>query len=95
MRNNEVVEAFLRKERAVNSTGSLSSTGTKLFSYATCIAQWYRGFLIVNYTKYSVTSSTHRNYLRNHKQDYHVVEVPKEEKDLVKYLRNFNYFYGN
>lgn len=90
MRNSEVVEAFLRKERAVNSIGSLSSTGTKLFSYATCIAQWYGGSLIMNYTKYSVTSSKHRYYLRNHRRDYYVVGVPRGESDLVKHLRNFN-----
>lgn len=98
MTNEQVIKAFCKKEKAPNSTGTLSSTGTKLFSYHTCIAQWWQGrFLILNLTRYSVTSSKHLSYLKYHyKWSYAVENVPIEETDLVKYLkRNFKLNYGN
>lgn len=103
MKNSEVVEAFLRKEMANNSTGSLHSTGTKLFSYATCIAEWEdkewdNDTLIINLTKYSVTSSKHLYYLiyylkrcleRGFQGHYNtvlkVLRVPIGESSLRKY----------
>ena len=87
MRNSEVVAAFLKGRIAANSNGSLSSTGTKLFSYATCIAEWNNGSLIINLTKYSVTSSKHLYYLkRNYQGTYHtVLKVPIGESSLSKY----------
>lgn len=99
MKNSEVVEAFLRKGMANNSTGSLHSTGTKLFSYATCIAEWEdkewdNDTLIINLTKYSVTSSKHLYYLkrcleRGFQGHYNIVlevlEVPIGESSLRKY----------
>ena len=93
MKNSEVVEAFLRKGMANNSTESLHSTGTKLFSYATCIAEWEdkewdNDTLIINLTKYSVTSSNHLYYLkRSYQGNYHtVLGVPIGEDSLSKYL---------
>lgn len=63
MKNREVVEKFFNGECATGS--NLFSTGTKLFSYQTCIAQWYRPYLVINKTRYSVTTSKHLYYL-NH-----------------------------
>lgn len=93
MRNSEVVAAFLNRKIAANRSGSLSSTGTKLFSYATCIAEWNNGSLIINLTKYSVTSSKHLYYLkRSYQGNYHtVLGVPRGESSLSKYKLN----YGN
>ena len=87
MRNSEVVEAFLKRRVAANNGGSLSSTGTKLFSYATCIAEWNNGSLIINLTRYSVTSSKHLYYLKRSYQGNHhtVLGVPIGESSLSKY----------
>lgn len=61
MTNREVIDKFLVGEpgKALN----LYSTGEKLFSYSTCIAQYTRDGLIVNKTKYSVTTTRHQNTL--------------------------------
>ena len=63
--NNKVIDAFISKDKATNYSGSLRSTGEKLFSYNTVIAQYIAGKLVVNATKYSVTSSRHINLLKN------------------------------
>lgn len=61
MTNREVIDKFLVGEpgKALN----LYSTGKKLFSYFTCIAQYTEDGLIVNKTKYSVTTTRHQNIL--------------------------------
>lgn len=67
MRNEEVVIAFSNRERAVNSTGSLSSTGNCLYSYSTCIAEYNKyGRLYINLTKYSTTTSHHQTLVKRH-----------------------------
>ena len=88
MKNSEVVEAFLKGRVAVNQGGSLFSTGTKLFSYATCIAEWSKDSLIINLTKYSVTSSKHLYYLkRSYQGNYHtILGVPMGKSSLSKIL---------
>lgn len=67
MRNEEVVKAFCRKEKAVSSTGSLTSTGYCLYSYSTCIAEYDRDErLYINLTKYSTTTSHHQTLVNKH-----------------------------
>ena len=67
MRNEEVVEAFKRKEKAESSTGSLWSTGDCLYSYSTCIAEYSEeGKLYVNLTKYSTTTPHHQTLVKRH-----------------------------
>ena len=67
MRNEEVVIAFLHRERAKSSTGSLWSTGDCLYSYSTCIAEYTKdGKLYVNLTKYSTTTSHHQTLVNRH-----------------------------
>jgi hypothetical protein len=61
MRNKDVVEGFLRGERC--NTLHLFSTGKRLFSYNTCIAEKTNGVIWVNRTKYSVTTSIHLGLL--------------------------------
>lgn len=92
MTNKEVIEAFLRGQRAANSTGSLSSTIDCLYSYSTCIAEYNKdGILYINGTKYSNTSSRHVTLLkramscRNPKIVFNVERnsvhiVPKDER---------------
>lgn len=64
MTNSEVVCAFYKKKKARSSTGNLISTGDKLFSYGTIIAQW-TGVKTVfkNATKYNKNISKHQEYV--------------------------------
>lgn len=65
MRNIEVIEAFVSKIKGKNKNGSLESTGLKLYSYNTCIAEWYTSsILLINETYYSNTTSRHLNLLK-------------------------------
>ena len=63
MKNKEVYKEFINRRAACGS--NLVSTGDKLFSYNTCIAQWHPHGVIYNETKYSPTTSRHQSYLRN------------------------------
>ena len=63
MKNKEVISNFINKCEAINHHGSLRSTGDRLFSYNTCIAQWVDDTIWVNVSKYSTTTSGHRNSL--------------------------------
>ena len=56
--NNEVVRAFLYLQDAESHTGALTSAYGRLYSYGTCIAEWADGFLYINRTKYSITTSS-------------------------------------
>ena len=95
MKTKEVAEAFCKGIRGIGNT--LTSTGDKLVSYHTVIAQKVSINLalsnfILNATKYSVTSSTHlgyaRRYLESHSIPYIMTtkQVPYNELDLTKYL---------
>lgn len=62
MKNIDVIEAFLEKKAARGS--NLYSDGNKLINYKTTLAQWHDNYhLIVNYTKYSVTTRKNQTYL--------------------------------
>ena len=64
MKNKDVVLAFLKKEEAWGS--HLYSTGKRLISYNTTIAEWYSDYyLLVNHTRYSNSTSKQQNYLRS------------------------------
>lgn len=64
MKTIDVIFAF--KSRRAAKTSHVSTDGTKLFSYYTCIAQWYNdNTLIINDNKYSCTTSKHQTYLKN------------------------------
>lgn len=67
MKNEEVVIAFKRREKAESSTGNLWSTGDCLYSYSTCIAEYSKEEkLYVNLTKYSTTTSHHQTLVKRH-----------------------------
>jgi hypothetical protein len=61
MRNKDVIEGFLRGE--VCNTLHLFSTGDRLLSYNTCIAEIVGETLYINKTRYSVTTSIHLGLL--------------------------------
>ena len=84
MKNKEVVEAFLSGDVATGS--NLCSTGYKLFSYRTCIAEWHGGYLIVNTTRYSNTTSRHQSYFKHISNIIRVDNVPINTQELHSFL---------
>lgn len=64
MRNNDVIEMFMRGNSATNHSKNLISYGSTLFNYNTKIAQHYGGITLINGHKYSSTTSKHQNYLK-------------------------------
>lgn len=61
--NLEVIKKFISYEKGNNV--NLKSTGDKLFSYSTVIAQWESmNTVLINDTKYSSTTSRHRSTLK-------------------------------
>lgn len=69
MKNKEVVDNFISRNIA-NST-NLISTGDRLISYNTCIAEWYTSnILLMNETYYSNTTSRHLNILKRNLPSY-------------------------
>lgn len=62
MTNLEVVNKFIKRlpAHALN----LYSTGDKLFSYNTCIAEYHLDMLLINNTKYSNTTSRQLSILK-------------------------------
>lgn len=85
MRNIEVVKEFIRGNRASGS--NLTSTGDKLFSYNTCITQFIDGTLYINITRYSATTSRHKNYIYcfYHDNFKQLTNVSIDTQDLRKY----------
>lgn len=87
--NASVIDSFLKHEE--NCAGHLMSTGKRLISYQTTIAQWYEGYLIVNMTKYSQTTSKHRGILlrkcSSRMNLIPVEDVVLREDNLAHYLK--------
>ena len=92
MKTIDVIFAF--KSRKAAKASSVSTDGVRLFSYRTCIAQWYDdNNLIVNYTHYSPTTCKHQTYLKNAFEkcsDINILPVVgniyRGEQDLKKFL---------
>ena len=61
MKNSEVIECFLNG--TIGNSCNLFSTGDKLISYKTCIAEKYNNLLLINMSKYSSTTSAIQNRL--------------------------------
>ena len=88
MRNKEVISKFVNFAESA-ATANVRSTGDKLLSYYTCIAQRHEGKIIVNVTRYSITTSKMQNNLRYELSGYDVIEVtsvPRGTCDLVPYI---------
>lgn len=66
MRNNDVIERFMRGYDAQNHSKNLVSFGSTLFNYNTKIAQHFGAITLVNGSKYSSTTSKHQNYIKNY-----------------------------
>jgi len=90
MKNIDVIKTFLEKKVAKGS--NLYSDGSKLINYNTTLAQWHDNYhLIVNCTRYSVTTSKNQNYLKTAITDdrgiviKEVNRVPINTKNLEQY----------
>ena len=89
MRNQEVISKFVNFAESAATT-NVRSTGDKLFNYYTCIAQRHGGKIIVNATRYSVTTSKIQGYVRIELLGHDVIEVtsvPRGTCDLVPYIK--------
>jgi hypothetical protein len=84
MRNKEVANMFLQGRFA--STRHLCSTGDKLISYNTCIAQHYDDNIIGNATKYSTTTSCHIGHIKTNITMWTTKKVPTDTVNLIPYL---------
>ena len=92
MKTIDVIFAF--KSRKAAKTSHVSTDGTKLFSYYTCIAQWFNNdTLIINDVKYSCTTSKHQTYLKNAVENMPAItilliggNISRGAKDLTEYL---------
>lgn len=62
----DVVKDFFKGDNSRTGNYSLSSKDGKLFSYNTCIGEWYKDILYVNLENYSVTTSKHQGFLLSH-----------------------------
>lgn len=86
MKNIEVVEAFERGIRdATSHTGNLYIDENKLVNYNTTIAQWDNDRMIINKTKYSVSTSKIQGMIYGHNA-IEVKGVPMNAFDLKKYI---------
>lgn len=87
MKNIEVIEQFIKNK--VANTQNLTSTGEFLYSYNTCIAQKKGNKYYINNTKYSSTTSKHRNMLMCQlfpEQIILINDVPINTKNLVRWI---------
>ena len=67
LNNASVVKEFLNGREAESHTGALWTTGDRLFSYGTIIAQWHENTLLVNTRGYSSTTrGKHQSQLKRH-----------------------------
>ena len=86
MRNNDVINNFMRGFEAVNSSKNLISYGKTLFNYNTKIAQHFGAITLVNGSKYSSTTSKHQNYIKN----YGGLTIVLNKADFF-YITNMDY----
>ena len=78
MNNKSVINAFICGKSAKSSNGKLYSNGEKLYSYYTVIGQRLAdGTIILNRTKYSVSTSKIQTWLL-----YSVIESGLQYKEV-------------
>ena len=95
MKNSEVAKAFVYNYVNNAKTTNVEFTSNKLYSYSTVIAQRLDdGRIILNETKYSVSTSRHQHYLRfylsqnyNENEIIRVEGVPRGTYNLEKYVK--------
>ena len=78
-KSTEVVEDFFKGEDSRTGNYSLSSKSGRLFSYNTCIGEWYKGKLYVNLENFSITTSKHQGFMLSHIDNLSQVYVAKAD----------------
>ena len=84
MTNRQVGQVFLKKGKGKSL--NMTSTGDKLFSYNTVIAEWIDGKLVFNTTKYSRTTSKQTNWLRGYADVLTSKPAPFNAQHLRQYI---------
>lgn len=84
MTNQQVGERFLIGEKGKSL--NMVSTGDKLFSYNTVIAQWVDYKMVFNNTKYSPTTSKQTNWIKDYADTVTSEFVPINTHDLRPYI---------
>lgn len=84
MTNQQVGERFLKGEKGKSL--NMVSTGDKLFSYNTIVAQWVDDKMVLNSTKYSPTTSKHVYYVKSYADMVTSEFVPIDTHDLRPYI---------
>ena len=71
-----------------NGSMSVSDDGRRLFSYATCIAERADNCIVINETKYSMTTSKQQGILNRMASGniYYVNNIDRGDDHLVIYL---------
>ena len=91
MKQQEVIRDFVSNIHSCESASHLFAAGGKLFNYGTCIAQHTDRHLIVNITRYSVTTSKIQGWLKravSHRSFVkYVMNVPMGASDLARYIK--------
>ena len=89
MTNLQVINAFANGKSAKSSNHNLCSYGDKLYNYYTCLAQRLSdGTILVNTTKYSVSTSKIQTYIKYVLTKYNGVNnVPLGASDLTRYSK--------
>lgn len=92
IRNEYLIKLFLNNEKEQNC--NMRSTGTKLFSWQTCIAQKSSKGIIVNVNKYSKSTSAQQSKLmylikegkHNYVETRSDVHIKRGTTNLEKYI---------
>ena len=92
MNNQSVINAFVCGKSAKSSNGNLKSFGKRLVSYYTTIAQRLdNGTIVLNRTKYSVSTSKLQTWTKRafdgHRNVVEVIDVPLGTTDLQRYMK--------
>lgn len=90
MKNLDVIKNFVNHAKACK-TKSVISTGDKLFSYNTIIAERINGVMYANFTKYSPTTSTAQNKLAYVLNGHAIIvegNVPRNTQSLANFIKD-------
>lgn len=91
-KNKDIILDFLKGDKEIASNTNMSCHDNKLFSYQTCIAEIVGTYLIINRTRYSVSTTKQVNTLRFESMKFfynelEVENVPLNAKELKSHLK--------
>lgn len=89
MKNVQVIELFVNREKGTFKGGSIALKDNCLFSFMTCIAQSLdNGMYLLNSVKYTPTTSKHESMVRKRLDPSKIIEVsnvPSGATNLTDY----------